>query len=127
MVRKAQTIREIAVSATVEENRPFEILRANLAKVANRKDVLGYILRTATSAIIDLKDSAKIVEYAILSSQALDSGKELSALFDLGTTDNIIIVGKDAKVLCLVADENKAAIFVEKGADYDEILRQVTP
>jgi predicted regulator of Ras-like GTPase activity (Roadblock/LC7/MglB family) len=126
MVKKTQSLQEIAVSATIEEDQPFESLRANLAKINKRKGVLGYILRNASSAIIDLKDSAKVVEYAILSSQALDSSKELSELFKLGPTENIFIKGKNIKALCAIIGENQVAIFMKKDADHIEILKQVS-
>jgi predicted regulator of Ras-like GTPase activity (Roadblock/LC7/MglB family) len=127
MVKKTQSLQEIAVSATIEEDNSFTSLRANLAKINKRKGVLGYILRNASSAIIDLKGSAKIVEYAILSSQALESSKELSALFQLGPTENILIKGKNIKALCAVIGENQVAIFMKKDADHTEILKQVSP
>ena len=125
MGKRTQSVQEIAISATVEARPPFESLRENLAEVAKREEVFGYILRDSNSAIIDLRDSARIVEYAILSSQALDSSKELSALFKLGAAENIVITGKDVRVLCVVIGENKVAIFMEKDSDHAEILRQV--
>jgi predicted regulator of Ras-like GTPase activity (Roadblock/LC7/MglB family) len=126
MVKKTQNTQETPVSAKVEENQPSEKLRANLTEIAKQPGVIGYILRNTTSAIIDLKESAKIVEYAMLSAQALDSSKELSELFNIGATENILIQGKDTKTLCIVMGENKAAVFMEKDVDDAEILKQAT-
>jgi predicted regulator of Ras-like GTPase activity (Roadblock/LC7/MglB family) len=117
---------ETAVPA-VEEDQTFTNLRAKLAEINKCKGVTGYILRNATSAILDFKDPAKIFEYATLSSQALDSSKELSELFDLGEIQKVLIEGKGAKVLCLTIGENKASIFMEKNADHANILSRVSP
>ena len=117
---------ETAVSA-VEEYQTFTSLRTNLEEINKCKGVTGYILRNAASATIDLKDPAKLFEYAMLSSQALDSSKELSELFDLGEIENILIEGKSVKVLCLAIGENKVSIFMEKDADHANILNRVSP
>lgn len=117
---------ETAVSA-VEEDQTFTSLCTNLAEINKRKGVIGYILRNATSATIDLKDPTKLVEYAILSSQALDSGKEISELFDLGDIENVLIEGRDIKALCMAIGENKVAVFMERDADHADVLRRVLP
>ena len=136
MVKKKKSIDETATTAvidhetaapTVEEDQTFTSLRTKLAEINKCKGVLGYILRNATSATIDLKDPTKLVEYATLSSQALDSGKEISELFDIGDIENILIEGKNIKALCTTIGENKASIFMEKDADHTDILRQVSP
>jgi predicted regulator of Ras-like GTPase activity (Roadblock/LC7/MglB family) len=136
MVKKKKSIHETATTVVidhetavpaVEEDQAFTSLRTNLAEINKCKGVIGYILRNATSATIDLKDPTKLVEYAILSSQALDSGKEISELFDLGDIENILIEGKDIKALCMTIGENKVNIFMEKDADHADILRRVSP
>jgi len=136
MVKKKKSIQETATTEVidqetavpaVEEDQAFTSLCTNLAEINKCKGVIGYILRNATSATIDLKDPAKLVEYAILSSQTLDSGKEISELFALGDIENILIEGKDIKVLCMTIGENKGNIFMEKDADHADILRRVLP
>jgi predicted regulator of Ras-like GTPase activity (Roadblock/LC7/MglB family) len=108
-----------------EEDPTFTNWRAILAEINKCKGVTGYILRNAASAIIDFKDPAKIFEYAILSSQAFDSSKELSELFNLGEIENILIAGESAKVLCLTSGENRISIFMEKDADHANLLNRV--
>jgi predicted regulator of Ras-like GTPase activity (Roadblock/LC7/MglB family) len=136
MVKKKKSIQETATTVVidnetavpaVEEDQVFTSLCTNLVEINKCKGVVGYILRNATSATIDLKDPAKLVEYALLSSQALDSGKEISELFDLGDIENILIEGKDIKALCMTIGENKVNIFMEKDADHADILRRVLP
>jgi predicted regulator of Ras-like GTPase activity (Roadblock/LC7/MglB family) len=114
-------------ASTAEEDQVFASLRTNLAEINKCKGVIGYILRDATSAIIDLKDSAKLIECAILSYRALDSGEEISELFSLGHIENVLIEGKDIKALCMATGDNKIGIFMEKDVDHADILRRVLP
>ena len=129
MVKKKRSVQEVAAMAdsiTVETT-SVNNLRASLEEVKTYDGVIGYILRNSTSAAIDLKDPTKIIDYAILSSSALDASEELSSLFNLGGVKEIIVEGKDVKVLSFVVDENKISIFMEKDADCEKILRKLHP
>ena len=110
-----------------EEDQVFTDLSKNLAEIRKAKGVIGYILRSTTAATIDLKEPEKLVEYAILSSQVLDSSREISELFELGDVESTLIEGKEIKALCLVIGENKISIFMEKNADDADILKKVSP
>jgi predicted regulator of Ras-like GTPase activity (Roadblock/LC7/MglB family) len=110
---------------TIQENDEFTTLSETLKEIRKIKGVQGYILRGTTSATIDLKEPEKIVEYAILSSQALDSSREISEQFKLGETESILIQGKDIKTLSLLIGENKVSIFMEKDADDADILNRI--
>ncbi|MBX5328264.1 MAG: hypothetical protein QHH18_00055 [Candidatus Bathyarchaeota archaeon] len=123
--RSFQEITEVAEPVAVEEPTSAHGIRACLEEIKSYDGVVGYILRNSTSAAIDLKDPTKIIDYAILSSSAIDAGKELSELFNLGEVKNIVIEGKDIKVLSLIIDENKISIFMEKGADYETIVKKL--
>ncbi|NWG10416.1 hypothetical protein HXY33_01500 [Candidatus Bathyarchaeota archaeon] len=130
MVKKKRSFSEpefatLAEPVATEEAMPESSLRANLEEIKTSDGVIGYILRNSSSAAIDLKDPTKIIDYAILSSSALDSSVELSELFDLGDVKNIVVEGKDAKVLSLMVGENKISVFLEKGADCEKILRKL--
>jgi predicted regulator of Ras-like GTPase activity (Roadblock/LC7/MglB family) len=100
-------------------------LRANLEEIKTYDGVVGYILRNSTSAAIDLKDPTRIIDYAIISSSALDACEELSKLFDLGAVKDIVVEGKGVKVLSLTVGENRISIFLEKGADCERILKKL--
>jgi predicted regulator of Ras-like GTPase activity (Roadblock/LC7/MglB family) len=133
MVKKKRSIHENATPVVVdgvnssEEDQVFTDLSKNLAEIRKAKGVVGYILRSTTSATIDLKEPEKLVEYAILSSQVLDSSQEISDLFELGDVESILIEGKEIKALCMAIDENKISIFMEKDADHADILKRVSP
>jgi predicted regulator of Ras-like GTPase activity (Roadblock/LC7/MglB family) len=128
MVKKKRSFQEVAAVAepvTVEETISVNNLRANLEEIKAYDGVVGYILRNSTSAAIDLKDPTKIIDYAIISSSALDAGEELSRVFDLGEVKDIVVEGKGVKVLSLIVGENRISIFLEKDADCERILRKL--
>jgi predicted regulator of Ras-like GTPase activity (Roadblock/LC7/MglB family) len=110
-----------------EDDQTYTDLKDKLAEIRKNKDVTGYILRSATSATIDLKEPEKIVEYAIFSSQALDSSQEISDQFELGDVKSVLIEGKENKALCINIEGNKISIFMEKDADDADILKQISP
>jgi predicted regulator of Ras-like GTPase activity (Roadblock/LC7/MglB family) len=116
------------IGATSEEDdQTYTDLSNKLAEIRNNKGVVGYILRSTTSATIDLKEPEKIVEYAIFSSQALDSSREISDLFELGDVKSVLIEGKESKALCMNIEGNKISIFMEKHADDAYILKKISP
>jgi predicted regulator of Ras-like GTPase activity (Roadblock/LC7/MglB family) len=133
MVKQKRSIHETATTVIVddvtssEEDQVFADLSKNLAEIRKAKGVIGYILRSTTAATIDLKEPEKLVEYAILSSQVLDSSQEISELFELGDVESTLIEGKEIKALCLIIGENKISIFMEKNADDADILKKVSP
>ena len=114
------------IISAVEQEPIFEELRMKLAAINRIEGITGYILRDPSYAVIDLKDQSRLVDYAILSSQAYDFGQEISELFDLGDVENIVVEGKDVKVVCANIDENKVSIFMEKTADHASVLKQIT-
>jgi predicted regulator of Ras-like GTPase activity (Roadblock/LC7/MglB family) len=122
--RDAEEVASIAEPIAVEETSTDE-LRASLEEVKACDGVIGYILRNTASAAIDLKDPTKIIDYAILSSSALDASKELSELFNLGDVKEIIVEGKDVKALSFAVGDNKISIFMEKDADHEKILKRL--
>jgi predicted regulator of Ras-like GTPase activity (Roadblock/LC7/MglB family) len=122
--RSVQEVTSVTEPLAVEES-SVNGLRASLEEIKAYDGVIGYILRNSTSAAIDLKDPTKIVDYAILSSSALDTGEVLSESFNLGTIKNIVVEGKDVKVLSLIASENRVSVFMEKEANCEKVLRKL--
>ena len=111
----------------IEENMLFENLNDNLKNLNKLKGVLGYIIRNAASATIDLKEPEKLVEYAIFTSQVMDSSMELAELFALGDLKTILIEGEKLKVLIMMVKENKINLFMEKSVDHIELAKKVSP
>ena len=127
MVKKEKSAQNIAAVAEPVPVRatPVNDLRACLEEIKAYKGVIGYILRNSASAAIDLKDSTKLIDYAILSSSALDASEEFSELFSLGKIRHIVVEGKGVKKLSLTIDENRISVFMEKNADCEKILRRL--
>jgi len=121
VLEETETITKPAAVETVS----VEDLRSSLEEIKTYDGVIGYILRNSASAAIDLKDPTKIIDYAILSSSALDAGEELSELFDLGEFKDIVVEGKNIKVLSLTDNENRVSIFLEKDADLEKVLSKL--
>ena len=100
-----------------EENSEYEELLAVAKEIRRNDKVLGYILKSESKATVDLNEPAKIVEHAMLSSQAFESSQAIAESLDLGEVETAIVEGKDAKVLCLSLGENKVSLFLKKEAD----------
>jgi len=128
MTKKRKITEEFSVMTepvAVEEATSANDLKSNLEQTKSYDGVIGYIMRNSTSATIDLKDPTKIVDYAIVSSSALDAGNEFSKLFDLGDMEDIIVEGKTTKILSLSIGENKVSVFMDKNADCTQILKKL--
>jgi predicted regulator of Ras-like GTPase activity (Roadblock/LC7/MglB family) len=125
MTKKKKTVEDVAITEplAIEEASSTQDLRASLEEIKSYEGVIGYILRNSTSASIDLKDPSKLIEYAILSSSAIDAGEELSELFNLGDVKNILVDGKTIKVVSFAVGDNKISIFMEKNVDLERILK----
>ena len=134
MVKKT-TKQEAATPIIVDENelsassedQTFTDLGSKLAEIRKAKDVIGYIIRNTISATIDLKEPEKIVEYAIFSSQVMDSTREISDLLEIGNVKSIFVEGNESNALCMTIDGNKISIFLEKNADHSRILKRLSP
>ena len=135
MAKKKKSMSETAETVFAEEGAPIveaveekqvsQDLATRLSKMCERPGVLGFILRDTTTATINLKEPEKIVDYALLTSQALESSQEISQMFNLGDFESTLIEGKNMKTLCFVLDENRVNIFMEKDVDHADILKSV--
>lgn len=124
--KSAENVAAVADSLAVETT-PMDDLKASLEEIKGYDGVIGCILRNSKSAVIDLKDPSKLIEYAILSSSSFDTGEELSELFNLGDVKHIIIDGKNVKVVSMAFNQNKISVFLEKNADLKKVLEKLHP
>jgi len=135
MAKKKKSMSETADTVFAEESAPIveaveekqvsQDLATRLSKMCERPEILGFIMRDTTTATINLKEPEKIVDYALLTSQALESSQEISQMFNLGDFESTLIEGKNMKTLCFVLDENRVNIFMEKDVDHADILKSV--
>lgn len=114
-----------AMISVGEENSAFAKLSSSLAEIRKLKGVLGYILRSNTSAIVDLNESDKIIDYAVLSSEMNESCFEITKQFNLGESEFMLIEGANVKVLCMIIGENKVSIFLEKSVNPAWIIKRI--
>ena len=102
-----------------------EKLKQNMDKVKANEGVIGYILRNSTSASIDLKDPARIIDYAVLSSSTAEASDELSSILKLGDIKQVVVEGKSAKLLFFANGDNKVSVFMEKSVDHKRLQKDL--
>jgi predicted regulator of Ras-like GTPase activity (Roadblock/LC7/MglB family) len=102
-----------------------ETLHLKLQNIKTDKEIIGYIIRDSTSASVDMKDPTKIIDYALLASTLHDSGESMISAFELGKVDNIVVEGKDVKVLTLAIDDNRISIFMNKNVNHNTIYKDL--
>lgn len=107
------------------DNSQFSTLNEDLKNLRNIKGIMGYILRNGVSAAIDLQEPEKLVEYAIFTSQIVDSSQKLSELFEIGDLSTMLIEGENLKVLNMIINENKINIFMNKSVDHIKIAEKL--
>jgi len=100
-------------------------LRLGLDKIKGDEGIIGYILRDAKSASIDIKDPSKIIDYAALSSTALESGESVSEVFGLGDVYSVVVEGKDVKVLSMSVGNSRMSIFMRRDVDHEKICKDL--
>ncbi len=116
-------VEEVIEPITVEATAPEIDLRAKLEEMKGHEGIIGYIYRNSHSAAIDLKDPTKIIDYAILSTSAIDASEELSGVFNLGKIKSIVVEGKNTKMLSMIIQENRVSIFMEKNVDCEALRK----
>lgn len=124
------TAEEVVISASdisekandVQEDSTYESFLTSAQEIRKNENVLGYILRGESNATVDLNEPSRIVEYAMLASQAFESSEKMADTFDLGEIRNVIVEGQSAKALCANLDRNKLCVFMKKTADYSWML-----
>ncbi len=122
---ETSTTSEAAVLTVGEENSAFASLSASLEEIRKLKGVIGYILKSNSSAIVDLAGPDKISEYALLTSEIYECCQNITNQLKLGETETAIIEGKNVKVLCLSVGENQISVFMEKDANHTWIIKRI--
>jgi len=117
--------KEVTKVSVDEDDSVFASLSISLAEIRKLKGVIGYILRSNTSAIIDLAATDKVTQYAILSAQIHDSSQEITKQFNIGETESILLEGKNLKVLCMSIGENEISVFMKKNAAHAWIIKRI--
>lgn len=116
---------DVVFTTLEQESSAFASLKTSLAEIRKLEGVIGYILRSDTSAVIDLNNPDNLVEYAMLATQMLDSSIEITKQFELGQIESVLVEGKNVKVLCMVIGENKISVFMEKSATHAGMIKRI--
>ena len=114
------------MSAKNQSKNDVEALQEKLQSIKGREGIIGYILRGPNSASIDLKDPTKIIDYAILSATAFEAGQDMSAMFEVGEVESIIMEGENTKILSRVVNEHRLSIFMEKDVDHNRLCKDLS-
>jgi predicted regulator of Ras-like GTPase activity (Roadblock/LC7/MglB family) len=115
----------IFTTSTTQEDVISPQLSENMAEIRKIKGVTGYIVRSDTSALVDLEEQDKITEYAALSYEIHDSAQEIVEQLNLGETESTIVEGDNTKVLCMSVEENRISVFMEKSANHAGIIKRI--
>ncbi len=107
------------------DNEVFANLAGTLSEIRKLKGVLGYILRSNTSAIIDLTEQEKIIEYAILSTQIYESSQQICKDFKVDEIESVLVEYGSIKVLCMFLGENMVSVFIDKSATHEWIMKRI--
>ena len=113
------------MSAKNQSKNDIENVQEKLQNIKGREGIIGYILRGPNSASIDLKDPTKIIDYAILSATAFEAGQDMSAMFEVGEVESIIMEGENTKILSRVVNEHRLSIFMEKDVDHNRLCKDL--
>ena len=116
---------DIVAASVGEENSAFANLSTSLAEIRKLKGVIGYIIRSNDSAVIDIADSDSISQYAMLTSEINESSMGIAKQFNIGTTESLLLEGENIKVLCLTISDNKISVFMEKSANHAGIIKRI--
>ncbi len=122
---QAQFTEPVALTSVEDENSAFTNLSASLGEIRKLKGVIGYILRSNTSAIIDINEQDKITEYAVLSSQTREYALDMTKQLHLGDTESLLVEGKNVKVLCMDLGENSIDVFMSKSTAHARIIKRI--
>lgn len=124
-IQQVEIEEQVDWAPKVEEKRVIADLRETLEDIKKKDGIIGYIIRGTTSASVDIKDPSKIIDYAALSAEAIESGETLSSTFGLGKVCSIVLEGKTLKVLSLTKGEQQLSIFMEKSVDHNSIRQEI--
>jgi predicted regulator of Ras-like GTPase activity (Roadblock/LC7/MglB family) len=102
-----------------------ETMNIKLQNIKTKEGIIGYIIRNQKSASVDVKDPTKIIDYALLSSTLHDSVEGMISAFELGKVNNIVVEGKDVKVLLLTISDNRISIFMNKNVNHNTIYKDL--
>ena len=107
------------------KEKEIEKLQESLKDIKTIEGIIGYILRSSNSASIDLKDPTKVIDHAVLSTTALEAGREISNTFEIGEANTIVLEGEDIKVLSKIIGDNRLSILMKNKVDHNKLCKDL--
>lgn len=102
-----------------------EKLQEKLQEIRDQEGIIGYILRGAKAASIDLKDPKKIIDYAVLSSTAFDASHNMTEALQMGEPEKIVIESEETKLLSMNVNNHRLSIFMEKSVNHNKLYKNL--
>ena len=112
-------------SETDDTGNDVEELQEKLQEIKNQEGIIGYILRSKKSASINVKDPAKIIDYAILSSAVFDVSQNMTEALQMGEVDTIVVESEETKLLSMNINNHRLSIFMEKSVDHNKLYKNL--
>jgi len=110
---------------TDETENELEELQEKLQEIKDQEGIIGYILRGAKSASIDLKDPTKIIDYAVLSSTTFDTSINMTEALQMGEPQKIVIESEETKLLSMNVNNHRLSIFMEKTVNHNKLYKNL--
>ena len=96
-----------------------------LQEIKNQEGIIGYILRSKKAASINVKDPAKIIDYALLSSTVFDVSQNMTEALQMGAADTIVVESEETKLLAMNINNHRLSIFMEKNVDHNKLYKDL--
>lgn len=109
-----------------EPETDVETTQQKLQDIMNQEGIIGYILRDEKSASVNLKDPAKITDYAILSATAFDVSHNMTETLQMGEVNTIIVESEETKLLSMNINNQRLSLFMQKNVDHNKLYKQLT-
>ena len=96
-----------------------------LHDIKDQEGIIGYVLRGPKSASIDLNDSTKVIDYALLSSTAFDAGRNMTEALQMGEVETMIVESEETKLLSMNINNHRLSLFMEKSVDHNKLYKNL--
>ena len=131
-MKKASNTQEMEIAAAPvimasaeDEDIDFASLGASLTEIRKLKGVSGFILRGSTSAIVDLAEPDKMVQYALWSHQLFERSLEIAKQSNIATVESVLLEAEKMKVLYMSIGENQVCVLMDKNANHSWIIKKI--
>ena len=112
-------------SETDNTENEIEKMQEKLQEIKDQEGIIGYILRGAKKASIDLKDPIKIIDYAVLSSTTFDAGHNMTEALQMGEVDTIVVESEETKILSMNTNNHRLSLFMKKNVDHNKLYKNL--